>query len=297
VVEQHHHLMFFPLQYEGLEQSPNIVYTGATANQQIIPGTHWALENLTGPSKRVFLVGSNYVFPRVANRIIHDVAQAKNAQIVGEMYRPLGSLDFTAVAEAIRTAQPDVILNTLNGDSNVAFFRALKQADLGRLPVLSFSVDASGLRPLAAIGHDPHYAVWGYFQDLPGAANQRFVAAWRARYGVDRPTSDPIEAAYVGVKLWAQAVESAGSAELEVVNLAVAKQSVAAPSGVLAVDAATRHLWKSVRIGKARAAGGFEIVSDLGTTLRPQPFPGYRSRDEWEAIVKTAALQSMGGGR
>lgn len=298
VVELNHHLMFYPVQYEGLEQSPNIVYTGATANQQIIPGAHWALKNLagqTGKTRRVFLVGSDYVFPRIANTIIRDVVQANQAEVAGELYRSLGSNDFAAVAEAIRVAQPDVVLNTVNGDSNVALFHALQQAGLSHVPVVSFSVDASGLASLAGFGHAHHYAVWGYFQDLPGAANQRFVQAWQARKGAATPTSDPIEAAYVGVKLWAQAVASSGSADLDVVNLAVARQSVAAPSGILAVDTATRHLWKPVRVGKVRAQGGFEIVFDLGESLKPSPYPEYRSRDAWRAVVDQLAIPIAAG--
>jgi urea transport system substrate-binding protein len=291
VVELNHHLMFYPVQYEGLEQSPNIIYTGSTANQQIIPGAHWALKNL---GKRVFLVGSDYVFPRLANHIIRDMVRFNQAEVAGELYRPLGSIDFAAVAEAIRVAQPDVVLNTVNGDSNVAFFRAMQQAGLSRMPIVSFSVDASGLAALSAFDHDPHYAVWGYFQDLPGEANKRFVQAWQARKGVNTPTSaptsDPIEATYVGVKLWAQAVTASGSADLDVVNLAVARQSVAAPSGILAVDAATRHLWKPVRVGKVRAQGGFEIVFDLGERLKPEPYPAYRARSEWQAVADQAAI-------
>jgi len=284
VVERRRHLLFYPVQYEGLERSPNIVYTGSTANQQIIPGTHWALRHF---GKRVFLAGSDYLFPRIANRIIHDVVRVHHAEVVGEAYRPLGDTDFSALVEAIRVAHPDVILNTLNGDSNVAFFAALKAAGLSRMPVLSFSVDASGLRLLTAFKHDPHYAVWGYFQDLPSAANQQFVRAWQARQSASIPTSDPIEAAYVGVKLWAEAVTSVGSADLDVVNLAVARQSVAAPSGVLAVDAATRHVWKPVRIGKARQQGGFDIVFDLGVALRPEPYPPFRTQAEWDEMVAT----------
>jgi urea transport system substrate-binding protein len=290
VVELNHHLMFYPVQYEGLEESPNILYTGATANQQIIPGTHWALQNL---GKRVFLAGSDYIFPRLANRIIHDIVQVNGAQVVGEAYRPLGSSDFAALVEAVRIAKPDVILNTVNGDSNIAFFTALQRAGLNHLPVLSFSVDASSLPALSALGHAPHYAAWGYFQELPGEANQRFVRAWQARLKTSAPTSDAIEATYNGVKLWAQAVTAAGSANLEVVNQAVTRQSIAAPSGVMAVDARTRHVWKSIRIGKARPQGGFEIVFDLGTTLRPEPFPSYRPREAWYELASTLAAQGQ----
>jgi len=291
VVESNHHLMFYPVQYEGLEQSPNIIYTGATANQQIIPGTHWALNHF---GKRVFLAGSDYVFPRIANRIIHDVVQVKRGEVVGEAYRPLGNADFSRLVEAIRVAQPDVILNTVNGDSNVAFFRALQQAGLNHLPVLSFSVDANNLAALAEFGHDRHYAAWGYFQELPGEANQRFVRDWRKRLNPPSlehaiPTSDAIEATYNGVKLWAQAVKAAGNANMDVINLAVASQSIAAPSGVMAVDARTRHVWKPIRIGKVNAQNGFELVFDFPQTLRPEPFPLYRTHAAWAAIAESEA--------
>ena len=299
VVERHHHLMFYPLQYEGLEASPNIFCTGSTANQQIIPGTHWALEHL---GKRVLLVGSNYVFPRIANQIIHDVVQANagaaaGAEIVGEFYLPLGSVDFSQVIEAIQRTRPDVILNTVNGDSNAALFSALSKAGFNQLPVMSFSVDASTLATLLPFGHRQHYAAWSYFQSLPGEANQHFVAAWQARQGKNAETSDPIEAAYVGVKLWAQAVKSAGSAKLDEVNLALARESVAAPSGILAVDASTRHLWKPFYVGKARAdapatQGAFDIVFSLGILLRPEPFPVYRMRDAWENLGLSAVIDS-----
>ena len=133
-----------------------------------------------------------------------------------------------------------------------------------------------------------HYAVWSYFQSLPGAANQRFVQAWQRRYGFDKVTCDPGEAAYVGVKLWAQAVAAAGTAELDVVRLTLQRQTLNAPSGVLAVDSTTGHLWKSARVAEASPQGGFNIVFDLGEPLRPTPFPITRSKAEWLTLVKRA---------
>lgn len=287
VVELHNNLLFYPVQYEGLEQSPNIVYTGTTANQQIIPGTQWALEHL---GKRVFLVGSNYIFPQASNRIIRDIVMVSKGTIVGEIYRPLGSRDFKTVVDAIRAAHPDVIFNTVNGDSNVAFFNELQTGGLNAIPVMSFSIDASNLPSLAVFRHGPHYTVWGYFQELQGAANQRFLAAWQARQNKNTastgPLTDAMEAAYIGVKLWAQAAESAGSTAADKVTPQLGHQSLAAPSGALAVDSDTQHLWKALRIGRVRPDGkGFDIVFDLGFTLRPQPFPAYRSHTEWQAIL------------
>ncbi|WP_324780970.1 urea ABC transporter substrate-binding protein [Thiobacillus sedimenti] len=290
VVELHGALMFYPLQYEGLEQSPAIYYTGSAPNQQIIPGTRWAMDTL---GKRVYLVGSDYIFPRTANLLVRDLVEANQGAVLAERYRPLGDPDFGAIVAEIRGLKPDVILNTINGDSNVHFFRALKDAGLGTVPVMSFSVAEAELKAIGpAAFHPHHFAVWSYFQSLPGEDNRRFVAAFKQRYGADRVTSDPTESAYVGVRLWAQAVRDAGTAAPEQVNHAMHHQSMAAPSGLVAVDRTTHHLWKQVRIGRARADGQFDIVWTSGEALRPQPFPDYRSPAEWEAMVR-----QLSGGR
>jgi urea transport system substrate-binding protein len=283
VVEKHRHLMFYPLQYEGLEQSDYLYYTGSAPNQQIIPGTRWALDTL---GKRVYLVGSDYLFPRAANLIVRDLVRANQGSVLAERYRPLGDAEFGAIIAELRTLRPDVVLNTINGDSNVHFFRALRAAGLGDIPVVSFSVAEDGLEAITPEAFHPnHYAVWSYFQSLPGEANRRFVGAFRQRYGADRVTSDPIEAAYVGVRLWGRAVHEAGTDAPELVNRTMAQQSFAAPSGIAAVDRRTRHLWKPVRVGKARADGQFDIVWESGDTLRPEPFPDYRRRPEWERLA------------
>ena len=146
VVERHRHLLFYPLQYEGLEHSAHIHYTGAAPNQQIIPGTRWALDTL---GKRVYLLGSDYVFPRTAHLIVRDLVRAGHGSVVAERYRPLGDADFSAIVAELRALRPDVVLNTINGDSNGHFFRALHAAGLDDIPVVSFSVAEDGL---AAIG-------------------------------------------------------------------------------------------------------------------------------------------------
>ena len=282
VVERHRHLMFFPLQYEGLEQSPNIFYTGLAPNQQILPGTRWALDHL---GRKIYLLGSDYIFPRTANRIIRDLAQAGGGELLAERYRPLGDASFDEIVAELQDLKPDVVLNTLNGDSNLHFFRALHAAGLDALPVMSFSIAEGELRAMGlAKAHPNHYAVWSYFGSLPGEANRRFVAAFQARYGTDRVTSGPIEAAYVSIKLWAQAVRDAGSEKPGLVNLLVQQQSIAAPSGLFAVDRSTRHMWRPVRIGKERADRGFDLVWDSGVALRPMPFPDYRSHVAWQQV-------------
>lgn len=285
VVERHDHLMFYPVQYEGLEVSPNILYTGAAPNQQIIPGTRWAIDRF---GKRVYLIGSDYIFPRTANMIIGDLIASARGEVVAERYLPMDATDFSAVVEEIRQLRPDVVLNTINGESNGHFLRALTRGGMSEQAMVSFSVTEVELQAMGPESHlSEHYAVWSYFQSLPGAANQQFVAAFRQRFGLQRVTSDPIVAAYVGVKLWANAVRDTGMVKPQQVNRSLIRQSVPGPMGVIAVDRRTRHLWRSVTIGQVQSDGHFDIVHSFPEWVRPEPFPSYRSVDEWRQLSRS----------
>jgi urea transport system substrate-binding protein len=293
VIERHRHLLFYPVRYEGLEESPFIVYTGAVPNQQIIPAVTWAFDNL---GRRFFLVGSDYVFPHTANAIIRHVASAIGGQVVGELYVPLGSRDMTDIVNEIGRARPDVILNTINGDSNAVFFHALRQAGISpaQSPTVSFSIAETELATMGVKDFVGDYAAWNYFQSVDSEENRRFVEGLRRRTGATT-ASDPMEAAYLSVHLWARAVKEAGATEATAVLETLADQSFAAPEGVVYVDAATRHTWKTVRIGRIRSDGQFDIVWDSRRPVRPTPFPAYRSRAEWETFLTT--LFDRWGGR
>ncbi|WP_221048214.1 urea ABC transporter substrate-binding protein [Methylogaea oryzae] len=283
VVERHRHLMFYPVQYEGLEQSPNILYAGAAPNQQIVPGVRWAMEQF-GP--RIYLVGSDYIFPLIANLIIRDLSAANGGEIVGERYVPLGTQDFAEVAADIQSKKPDVVLNTLNGDSNAGFFAALEKAGLADAPLVSFSVAEVEIGAWGGARLTHHYGIWNYFQSLPGEANRVFVANFKSRFGADRVTSDPMEAAHIAVHLWAQAAQEGGSPDPDRVNSAtLLRQTLSGPSGTVAVDPSTRHLWKMVRVGRVRPDGQFEQVAAAGAPLRPAPWPLYRVREDWQLLV------------
>ncbi len=282
VVEQHQHLMFFALQYEGLEQSPNIIYTGAAPNQQIIPGAHWAMTNL---GRRIYLVGSDYIFPRAANMLIKDVAASAGGVVLAEHYFALGHSAFDELVQDIERQHPDVILNTLNGESNLYLLKALKSR-VNTMPMLSFSLAESELHAMGPeVFHPYHYAVWSYFQNLTTPENQRFVQAYRARYGAGRVTSDPIETSYNSVMLWANAVRDSGTDNPARVNQTMGRQSLAGPSGIVAVDADTRHTWRAVNIGVARADGQFDPVQSSTDLVRPTPWPGYRAQVEWQLLL------------
>lgn len=285
VFEKHDHLLFYPVQYEGLEQSKNIIYTGAAPNQQIIPAIKWCFDNL---GSRFFLVGSDYVFPRTANEIIKDILTVLEGEVVGEEYILLGSDDVDEVVQKIIETQPDVILNTINGDSNIYFFRKLSDAGItsAKIPTMSFSIAEDELRVLGAEHMVGNYASWNYFQSLEIDENREFVQRFKERYGRHRVTDDPMEAGYFGVKLWAQAVREAGTDDVSKVRKAVKNQSYSAPEGMVYVDTENNHVWKTVRIGIIREDGQFDIVWSSEKPVRPIPYPAYRSKSQWDKFLQ-----------
>jgi urea transport system substrate-binding protein len=285
ILERHNHLLFYPVQYEGLERSPNIVYTGAAPNQQILPAVNWCFQQLK--ARKFFLVGSDYVFPRTANAIIEAQVNALAGEVVGQEYILLGSDRVDAIVQKIVDAQPDVILNTINGDSNVAFFTALRRAGITseHIPTMSFSLAESELQSMNSEGIAGDYAAWNYFQSVDRKENLAFVQRFKDKYGANRVTDDPIEAGYFGVYLWAQAVEDAATDEVSAVRRNLPNQSFPAPQGIVSIDADNGHTWKTVRIGKILKGGQFEIVWTSGRPLRPIPYPIYRTPEQWDEFL------------
>jgi urea transport system substrate-binding protein len=291
VIEKHDHLLFYPVQYEGLEQSPHIVYTGAAPNQQIIPAVKWCLTALK--KKKFFLVGSDYVFPRCANAIIRDQARSLGDDIVGEEYLLLGSSDVGDIVRKIVAARPDAILNTINGDSNVAFFRALRAAGItpDKVPTISFSISEEELSSLSTKDLVGDYAAWSYFQTVDRPQNHEFVKRFQGRYGKQRVVSDPMEAAYFGVHLWAQAVQEAGEDAVAKIRQAVRHQGFDAPEGMVRIDPETQHTSKVFRIGRITKESRFEVIYSSESPIAPIPYPNTRSKGDWDAFLMDLHLR------
>jgi urea transport system substrate-binding protein len=273
VYEEKKHMLWYPVQYEGQECSQNIFYTGAAPNQQIEPSVDWLLEN---KGKEFFLVGSDYVFPRTANTVIKAQLAAKGGTVVGEDYLPLGNTEVTAIITKIRAALPNggVIYNTLNGDSNVAFFKQLQGAGItaDKYPVMSVSIAEEEVKAIGVEFLKDHYAAWNYFMTVDSPANKKFVDAFKKEYGNDRVTNDPMEAAYIAVYLWKAAVEKAGTADdLEKVRAAAYGVTFDAPGGKVTMNP-NHHISKIVRIGQIRADGLFEIVQATPQPVVPIPW-------------------------
>ena len=271
VFEDNNALLYYPVQYEGLEASPNIFYTGATTNQQIVPALDYLKEQ--GVTS-LYLVGSDYVFPQTANRIIKAYAAANGMEILGEDYTPLGSTDFSTIVNKVRASGADAVFNTLNGDSNVAFFREYKNVGLTpqEMPVVSVSIAEEEVGGIGVQNIEGQLTAWDYYQTIDSPVNNAFVAAYKEKFGADKPTSDPMEAAYVSVYLWKNTVEKAESFAVHDVQEAAGGVEFDAPEGLVQIDGDNNHITKTARIGEIRNDGLIYTVWESPGPIEPDPF-------------------------
>jgi len=290
VFEELNSLLWYPLQYEGLESSPNIFYTGICANQQVEPAVNWLLEN---KGTKFYLLGSDYVFPRTVNKIIKAQLKQRGGRILGEEYVSLGETDFNLIIEKIKQSSPDVVFSTINGDSNLAFYKQYKEAgiDSAKIPIFATSVAEEELQKIGenAAGH---YGSWSYFQNLDTQKNIKFVEKFKAKYGSDRVTSDPIESAYSQVYLWKLAVEKAGSFDTEKVRQAAINLTLETPGGLVKIEK-NQHLWKQCRIGQIMPNGQFQEVWTTENLIKPLPWLGVEDLDSEVVPVAIEMLAEM----
>ncbi|MEY2696649.1 MAG: urea transporter substrate-binding protein [Pseudomonadota bacterium] len=292
VFEERNSLLFYPIQYEGQECSPNIFYGGATPNQQIEPALNWLIRH-RGTS--FFLVGSDYIFPRTAHRIIRGYAQKNGAEVLGESFLPMGSNAVAPVIAGIQKALPHggVIINTLNGDSNVAFFKALNQGYLtpaNGYYTMSFSIAEEEVTEIGAENLVGSFASWSFFETLETAASRQFTKAFKFRFGQKRVTSDPTETGYTMVNLWALGVQSAKSSATDEVKKALLGVTFNAPEGSVQFRP-NHHLKKLSLIGEVQADGMFKIISNNGL-IEPKTWNQYLPDEQAEVCQKD--LKSSG---
>ena len=271
VFEENNGLLWYPVQYEGMESSPNIFYSGAAPNQQIVPAVEWLLKN---KGKKFFLLGSDYVFPRTANKIIKAQLAAMGGELIAEEYTPLGHTDYSTIINKIKSAKPDVVFNTLNGDSNVAFFKELKASGITpkELTTCSVSVAEEEIRGIGTDNMAGHLVSWNYYQTTDTPENKAFVEKYKAKYGADRVTDDPIEAAYINVYLWAEAVKKAGSTDVAKVKEAAKGLEFKAPEGTVKIDGDNQHIYKPVRIGEVQPDGLIKEIWSTAESVKPDPY-------------------------
>lgn len=265
-------LLYYPTYYEGQEQDKRVMYPSQEATQSVIAAVEWMAKE---KGKTFFLVGSDYIYPRTCNKIAKPTIVKAGGKVLGEEYAPLGHTEFSSIINKIKAAKPDCIYSTVVGGSNVAFYKQLRAAGLdGSKQVLLSTVVSEN--EIEGIGKDNalgYYACMGYFQSIKNPINDRFVKAFKAKYGQDRVIGDPMQVAYNSVYLWKKAVEKAKSFDPDKVLAASSNLEHDAPEGKIKVHATNQHVWKKVRIGRARADGQFDIVWESPNAIEPNPFP------------------------
>tara|TARA_Y100001968_G_scaffold217938_1_gene200550 strand:- start:30266 stop:31567 length:1302 start_codon:yes stop_codon:yes gene_type:complete len=271
VYESKDSFLYYPIQYEAQECSNNIFYTGATPNQQSEPATEFMYKRSPAAGKPFFLVGSDYVFPRTSNTITKAQVNQLGGKVVGEDYLPLGNTEVAPIISKIKVALPDggIIINTLNGDQNVAFFKQIQ--DAGITPsngyfVMNYSIAEEEISTIGPEFLEGHYGAWNYMMSIDTAASKKFAASFKKRWGEDRVVADPQESAYNMVYLWKQAVEQAGTFDDNAVREALVGQTFNAPQGTVEVMS-NHHLSQTVRIGQINSSGGFTILEETGVVL------------------------------
>lgn len=271
VFEADNALLFYPLQYEGMESSPNIFYSGAAPNQQIVPALDYLKEQ---GHKKLFLVGSDYVFPQTANRVVNAYAEGNGMEVVGEEYTPMGSTDFTTIVNKLKTSGADAVVNTLNGDSNVAFFKEYKASGLtaDQVPVISMSIAEEEISAIGLENVKGQLTAWNYYQTLDSSENQKFVKNFKAKYGASKPTSDPMESAYTSLYLWKAMVEKAKSFDVDKVKAAADGVTFNAPEGKVTVDGENHHIYKTSYIGRIEDDLLIHTVWQSDGPIAPDPY-------------------------
>ena len=288
VFEQNNGLLFYPVQYEGEELSKNVFYTGAAPNQQAIPAVEYLMSKEGGSAKRFVLLGTDYVYPRTTNKILRAFLKSKGVKEsdIMETYTPFGHSDYQTIVADVKkfsTGGKTAVISTINGDSNVPFYKELGNAGLKAkdVPVVAFSVGEEELRGVDTKPLVGHLAAWNYFQSVKNPTNAACIKQW-SEYAKaknipghkDKPlTNDPMEATWVGIHMWKQAVEKAKSTDVDKVIAAMAGQTFTAPDGfVVKMDEKNHHLHKPVMVGEIKADGQFNVVWKTKGPVKAQPW-------------------------
>src|SRR6266849_6180869 len=289
VFEELNGLLYYPVQYEGEESSNNVFYTGAAPNQQAIPAVEYLMGKEGGEAKRWVLEGTDYVYPRTTNKILEAFLKSKGvpAEDVMINYTPFGFSDWQTEVAAIKkfasAGKKTAVVSTINGDANVPFYKELANQGIkaSDIPVVAFSVgeeELSGIDTKNLVGH---LAAWNYFESVKNPVNDAFIKQWHAFIKSDkRVTNDPMEATYIGFKMWTQAVTQAGTTDVNAVRQAMVGQKVQAPSGFVAVMNTNHHLSKPVMIGEIQPTGQFDIVWQTKNAIKADAWSPYLPEDK-----------------
>ncbi|MFP6610003.1 MAG: urea ABC transporter substrate-binding protein [Deltaproteobacteria bacterium] len=289
VFEELNSLLFYPVQYEGEESQRNVFYTGAAPNQQAIPAVEYLMGEEGGGAQRWVLLGTDYVYPRTTNKILRAFLHAKGVKDsdIMEEYTPFGHSDWQTIVSSVKkfasAGKPTAVVSTINGDANVPFYKELANQGISAedIPVVAFSVGEEELSGFDTSNLVGHLAAWNYFMSVDSAENEAFIKKWHKYIGdKKRVTNDPMEAHYIGFKMWAQAVRQAGTTDIDAVRQAMYGQKVTALSGYDVVMNTNHHLSKPVMIGEIQADGQFDVVWQTDEAIKA---------DAWSPFIPASA--------
>jgi urea transport system substrate-binding protein len=287
VLEKRDGLLFYPVQFEGLEDSKNIIYLGVTPNQQLITATSWALDNI---GKRFFVVGSDYIYPKASLQILEDYLPRQGAQIVGQELIPLSNQNFSSTVAKIKLQKPDVIINLINGDGNRNFFNLLESdPELKKTAIISLSVTEDNIQTWN-VGLENHFLCWSYFQNLKNQENLNFLIHLRQRIDPKILINDPMEIAYFGVKMWANSCKLIKNPTTEKMLKILKGQGIEAAEGIIGIDL-SNYLYRNIILTKVFHGKLPKIVWRSINPIPPEPFPSLRTKKEWQDLMNKWYLE------
>lgn len=284
IIEKNDAVLFYPLQYEGVEQSPNIIYLGATPNQQLNPTITYIKRNL---GDKIYIVGSDYIYPRISGIYLNELAKKIKLNIVGESYHILGSEDFSKAIEDIKKLKPDAIINTLNGSSNIEFFKQLYNNGLNskHTPVFSMSLDESSLRNINQKTSenilDGHFATWNYFNSINTNQNKEFIDKLKKRYDENFTLTNPSYNIYLALQLFKKAMSTSNNYTSKDFITQIRRASLNGLSDIHYIDKVNNHVHKKMRIGKIQA-DKFEVVWESSALTHPDPYVNFQPKSFWD---------------
>lgn len=283
IIEKNNAILFYPIQYEGVEESANIIYLGLTPNQQIKPTLNFIKKEY---GESIYIVGSDYIYPQIAGTYVNEFSKLIGMSVVGEGYKPLGSKDFKEIAEDIKIKKPKAILNTINGDSNIAFFKELQNQSIkaSDIPVFSMSVDESSLKNIVknngTNSMDGQYATWSYFNSVKSVENDKFKKRLKVEYGEDFVLTDAGYSGYFAVDFFKRAVEISQSVKTPNILEALKRDSMKIIDGIVYIDPISNHIYKNIKIAKVKN-NEFDIVYKSDILIKPYPYTSLNHREFW----------------
>lgn len=291
IVEKWNKLLLYPTLYEGFEFSNNIIYTGAAPNQNSVQLAEFMTANF---GARVYLLGSDYIYPYESNRIMGElVLQRQNSEKVAERYVPLNATDhdFKPVIDDIRALQPDFIFSTIVGDSTACFYRAYAEAgfDPKTMPIASLTTSEAEVSQMGTAGTG-HFTSAPYFQSIDSEVNRRCLARFRTRFGDDSVPNLCWEAAYFQTHILANALRRAGSEEIAQLLPCILGSEFDAPQGLVRIDPSNHHTCLYPRIGMVDSRGQFKIVRQATRAVHPDPYMVTHSLGDWAAELSSLEI-------